>query len=378
MRVEGAMLLVGPQRVRVLEGSLEVLGAGVGEGGEFIVPAGRRIPAYSSGALVEAGRVEPLDEGAYERLDGVARGLAGAGSVMLVGPGDSGKSTMAAWIYNRSTGERLIVTLDVGQNEVYMPGFTASAMPRKPAIPGSMDGLTGACFVGSFSPARAMPRYIACASRLTRGRTPIVDTDGWVAPGRGIESKLLAARAVGADKILAIGLGPDAIRLFEAEGLDVVVLDRLAGSEKSREERRLHRDRLMASRLAGGRVKPYSVDEVPVVGAPVFGGSPLDREALKGIDPRAVYGEAQSDGIVIVSRGRPRMPGVRVLRPGWEEGLVAALWPRSGGVPVPGVVARVDYQRRRIMVYSSSHPESVRLLEVGVDRVDLKPFMGRA
>ncbi len=376
MRVEGAVLLIGPQRVRVVEGVLEVLGARVAEGGEFVVPAGRRIPAYADNAVVEAGRVEQLGSGEYERLDGVASELAKAGRIMLLGPSDSGKSTMAAWIYNKSGTDRILVTLDVGQNEVYMPGFAASARPSRPAIPGSMDSPAGACFVGAFSPSKALARYIACASSLALDGNPVVDTDGWVAPGRGIESKLLVAEAMRATRVLAIGVGMDVARLLEAVGLDVVWLERVARAEKSREERRLHRDRLIASKLAGGRVKPYSIAETPVVGLPVFNGSPLDREAVRDLDPRAVYGEVQGDELVLVSRNRVRRPGVRVLRPGWEEGLLVALKPRQG-LPVPGVVTRIDYQRRRLMVYSNSHPDDVRLIEAGVDRVDLKPFMGK-
>ncbi len=381
--LEGALLLEGPGRVTVRRGELEVLGAVVPEGDSIVVPAGRRVPALAR-SPVEAehslASVTPLPRGWYERVDNLASRIASEGErVMLVGPSDAGKSTLAAWIANKWAGGATLLTVDVGQNEVFCPGFASAAPVKPPVIPGAVDaGSVSSCFVGSFTPRQAVDRYIYCAGRLAGSGRLVVDTDGWVARWDGLASKAAVAAVAGADLIVAVDLGErEAAVLERLSGARVERITRLVESTKSREERRVHRERLLAKWIAGAPETSYKADKVPVIGAPVFNGDPVDpRLASDLLGVRVVYAERVGGEIVAVVRGRARRsPGARLVREGWEKGRIAAV--HAAGAVWPGIITRVNYRSREITVLTRAGPEA-ELVEVGSASVDASAYSGSA
>ena len=380
--LEGVFLLRGPCSLRVVEGVVEVLGGRLGEGEFIVVPAGRAVALRSEGARVEVSGCEPeawSPEG-YGRFEEAASYAGSAGRVVLVGPTDSGKSTLAAWILN-GWGGGWLLEADVGQNEVFAPGFEALTQPLgRVVVPGFLEsfGKPKPCFVGSFTPSAAESKYLACAATLSRhaeGRL-VVDTDGWVQRWGGLYSKAALAAATRADLVISLGLAKGACRALEdVSGVEVLCLPRLVGgSGKSREERSLHRDRLLARRLVGAREWRLRLDEVEVRGAPVLHGNPLPLEEARSIEPSAVYAEAQEGGIAVVSRNKPSTrSGVKYVRLGWERGLLAAAH-AQGEVEV-AVILSIDYRARRISVASriGSKPS---IIEAGLVRIDYESLSG--
>ncbi len=381
--LEGFFLARGPCSVRLLEGDLEVLGGALGEGGFVIVPAGRAALLRASGARAEVSgcSLEPVEGRVYESYESAAREASGRGRVVVVGPTDSGKSTLAAWILNKWGGGR-VLEADIGQNEIFAPGFEALAEPSGGVVvPGFVESFSSVkpCFVGSFTPSSAESKYLACAARLAReaGDRLVVDTDGWVQAWGGLYSKAALTLAVGARLVVALGMSGRSCRALEdLSGVEVLCLPRLAGGGgKSREERSTHRDRLLARRLVGAREWRLSLNEVEVRGAPVFHGEEVPLDEARKVEPGAVYAELQEGiGLAIVARGQgQRRPGVRLVRAGWERGLLAAAHSR-GSVEV-AVLLSVDYKARRITV-ASRIGEKPRLIEVGVVRVDYESLSG--
>lgn len=372
----GALLLEGPGRVSVVSGVLHVLGYRLEAGGSIVVPAGRRVPALAEDAVLEhsLSGIGELSEEAYRRLDSLAERLAEHGRVMIVGRSDSGKSTLAAWVANKAGADML--TLDVGQNELFCPGFAARLRPEGPVIPGSSSGSVEACFVGGFSPRGLVDRYLYCAARLSRNGRLVVDTDGWVSRWDGLLSKAAAAVAVGVEVIVSFGLDPVEVGLLERyTGAEVVVVEPFASQSKSVEERRTHRDRLIAGCVSGGESRNYKVDKTIVVGAPIFRGTPVDvAEASKLVGAPVVYAELADGVLHVVSRRRVRAPRVRVLQPGWERGLIAAV--HSEGRVWPGIVTGVSYKARVVTVHTRA-PAQAELVEIGVSRVDPDKFTGK-
>ncbi|MCE4601823.1 MAG: hypothetical protein F7B18_01425 [Desulfurococcales archaeon] len=376
-RVEGAFKVSGPASLRIVEGTVNLLGATLGEGSTITVPVGRTYLASTPSALIDVApspdRVVKASLGEYEEYEDVARQVKDSRNPVIVGPTDAGKSTLAAWALNlaSSSGDARLMTTDVGQNEVYCPGFIALAKPLNGvALPGAAFNVEASCFVGSFTPARAEARYLLCSSRLSRrpGWT-IVDTDGWVTPWEGLELKAALASSIGSSLIVAMGLPPEHVRyLKDTSGVEVLAIQARAGHGKSREERRRHRERLLAKHLVGGRSRPVKVGDTPVYGAPVFVGTPLQDPG-----PGAVYGEERMDGVVRVVRGEARGRGV--LKLGWEKGLLAGLV--RGDMAYPGVVERIIYQRRVVVVYTR-YDGPVDYLIVGTARIDLAPYTGKA
>ncbi|MEB3862353.1 MAG: hypothetical protein GSR84_09080 [Desulfurococcales archaeon] len=375
-RVEGAFKVTGPASLRIVEGTVRLLGATLGEGTTITVPVGRTYLASTPGALVDVApgpdRITQASPEEYEEYEDVARQVKDSRNPVIVGPTDVGKSTLAAWALNLASSSRdaRLMTTDVGQNEVYCPGFIALAKPLNGiALPGAAFDVEASCFVGSFTPARAEARYLLCSSRLSRRPSwTIVDTDGWVTPWDGLELKAALASSIGSSLIVAMGLPQSHVRYLEdASGVEVLAIQARAGHGKSREERRRHRERLLAKHLVGGKSRPIKAGETPVYGAPVFVGTPL-QDPGKG----AVYGEETPSGVVRIVKGEPRGRGA--LRLGWEKGLLAGLV--NGEMAYPGVVERIIYQRQVVVVYTR-YDGPVDHLVIGTARIDLGPYTGK-
>ena len=381
-----AVLLVGPGRLTVTRGSLSLLGYELSPGDSVVVPAGRRLPALlgDDSGFEYTGRVEEHSVDFYKALREYSARAREADRILIVGPSDSGKSTLSAFIVNTLASEGrdpLYATVDVGQNEAFCPGYTSSAQPDPLIVPGSQGKLWRACFVGSFTPREQAYRYIACSSRVVAGwRGPlVVDTDGWIAPWEGLESKAALAHAVNADTIIAVNMDERAVGFLRdtVPEARIVRVPRLVESVKSREERRTHRERLIAKALLGASTVRVSVEKDRVYGLPVFHGSPVDpAEASKLTGARVLYAEVQQGGLLVVARSRPRsrLPRVRVLLEGWEKGLLASI--TAGGSPVPAVLLGIDYRSRTITLASKA--AGVDYVEVGKARVDPDAVLGRA
>lgn len=387
-KIDGVFIVSGPARVRVSGGLVEVLGHAI-YSGEFVVPLGRSIPVKAVEAEVEVtpspDRLSPGDPGVYEALSRVAREVSSLEPpVLLVGPSDSGKSTLAAMaaVIASSGGRASLLTVDVGQNEVYAPGFAALAEVRPPFIPGWVRGSEPSrCFVGSFTPSRRLSNYLGCAAKLASRAKGflVVDTDGWVTPWDGVYSKAALATAVGASSIVHLGLGESESRALEAllpEARHVRVRQRLAPARKTRGDRRAHRERLVTARLVNAKSRGIRVDSTPVIGLPIGVGRLADREALDilsglGVDARHVERvEVASDGQVILFTRKPIRggQGFRVVRPGFERGLLASIHGPDGSEHI-AVVERVNY-RSGVVNVLTEYDGPARLLEVGEARVE--------
>ncbi|GAB6148001.1 Clp1/GlmU family protein [Stetteria hydrogenophila] len=383
-RVSGVFTVNGPARVRIEGGMAEVLGYEM-HSGEIIVPLGRRIPLRALEAELEVtpspDRLSPGDPRLYEELARTARELAGMEPpVLLVGPSDVGKSTLAAMTAVMAGRGSSLLTVDVGQNEVYAPGFEALAVVEPPFIPGWVRGSEPLrCFVGSFTPSRRLSSYLGCAARLTRESKGflVVDTDGWLAPWEGLYSKAALALAVGAATVVHLGLEEPLSRALESllpGARHVKVKRALAPAGKSREERRAHRERLITARLLASKSRSVRLEQTPVVGLPLGFGRRLGREELEslGLDPRLVeWAEVTGGGEVVVVARRSVGAGLRVktLRPGFEEGLIAAAY-EPGGKAHLAVVEKLKY-RTGTLTFLTEYEGPVALVEVGEARVAL-------
>jgi polynucleotide 5'-hydroxyl-kinase GRC3/NOL9 len=385
-RITGVFVVNGPARVRVVDGLVEVLGYEMSSG-EFIVPLGRRIPVKAVEAEVEVtpspDRLAPGDPKLYEMLSNTARELASLEPpILLVGPSDVGKSTLASMIavIAGPSGKSSLLTVDVGQNELYAPCFAASVEVTPPFIPGWVkDSEPNRCFVGSFTPSRRLSSYLKCAAKLSwkaRGFL-VVDTDGWVTPWEGLYSKVALATAVRALTIVHVGLSEAVSKALESllPGMKHVKLKRsLSPSKKTREARRAHRERLIIARLVNAKTRSVKIETTPVIGLPIGLGSPPSREIVEslGIDLRLVERiEVTSDGQTIVVSRRPLQGGVgvKVVKPGFERGLLAAAH-GSNGLEYLTVIEKINYKTGLVNILTE-YEGSISLLEVGEAKIEL-------
>lgn len=337
IKLEGFVAVRGPAVISITQGAVEVMGFPLKEGASFVVPRARAAILRGEGAVVEvAGAHESsvieLPRTEYEEVYALAEKTSHK-KVMVVGPVDVGKSTLISIVAGRAlaSGSRTeILTIDVGQNEIYCPGFSTLAAVNPPVIPGNADSFAviSSCFVGSFSPAPMLERYVRCAQELSRmaSHRLIVDTDGWI-DDRGLEVKAKIALDIGVELIVAMGLSEEKAKVFSSAGLDVIMFKPLARSVKTREERRLHRERLIAQKLADARLLSVPLELVKFLG----------------------------------DRPKPR--------PGF--GVIASVYARD--TLQPGIVLKVDEKKNKAVVLTKAS-DVLELVEVGVSEVDLSSF----
>jgi len=377
------IILRGPCKARI-KGSCEINAYPVNDA-EVIVPVGRSILALAGDECkIEAAGCHRQEAGEelYKVLKGAAERLAGADRIVLIGPTDTGKTTLATFLHSLLAiryGEATLLSMDVGQNELYAPSFASSIRAPGPIVPGSPGIDADRCFVGSFTPQRAIGPYLGCAAKLSRADPLVADTDGWVTPWEGLSSKAMLALAVRAKLVALIGMEEREAKYLERRtGIRVIVIPPLVrGHHKTLEERRIHRERLIAKILAGARQYSVDPDRTPVYEAPLFGGEPIPKDKLEAIAEAlglrsTIYGEKSRDMLTLVAavRGRAGHRMVKILRPGWERGMVAASWCK--GREHLSLITGAEYRRRKIRVMAPCQPSSVVF---GVDKVDITHFI---
>ncbi len=382
---ETAWLLTGPSSIRLINGEIAVNGYVIEEQGrQLTVPTGRSVLIYaiSSSAIEATKPLSRVNTNAYKSYYSLAVQSTDYDKTLIIGPTDCGKSTLFSFISNISLVEGkpiILATIDIGQNELYAPGFvTKLEASNGPIIPGSITGNTENCFAGAFSPLHALTKYFGCASKLlTNNRHIVIDTDGWISIWQGIESKTAIAAAIKADNIILMGLHDKVFEYIKSRFTDTNIIRSpcLASStKKTREERRTHRDRLIARRLLGAKRYSINLDAIPVYGGPLFFESPLSREDYSLLPVKhVVYAEKGPNGVVVVTKHKiqTRLPGIKILHEGWERGLIAAAL--CNGKEALAVIERIDYTRRRMHILSMCMPEAVLL---GSAKVSLESYSG--
>ncbi|MEB3860230.1 MAG: hypothetical protein LRS43_03365 [Desulfurococcales archaeon] len=193
----------------------------------------------------------------------------------------------------------------------------------------------------------------------------------------GVTLKAGLAGVVDADAIVSVGLSGDALELLRSlVRAKILELPRLVAKTKSREDRVMHRERLIAKNLEGAKTRAFKVSTVKFHGLPVFKGRELPKSELSKLDPRAIYGERQGEMLVLVSkRPQARAADVTYLKPGWERGLIASVMDKSGASAL-GLIEKIDYSRKLVHVYTGFKglPDCII---VGRERIDPSPFKGR-
>jgi polynucleotide 5'-hydroxyl-kinase GRC3/NOL9 len=190
------------------------------------------------------------------------------GTVLVVGPAGSGKTTLARWLVgqlSRALGRVALVDADPGQSTVGVPGCLGLALT------GPWEAPAGMWFVGSTSPGgHLLPAVVGAARLAERARNcgaevVVVDAPGMVDGGVARVLHHHLAHAVGVDQVVAIQ-GDDGDRSMDPllallQGVSRRV-DRLAPAagarERSREERRAYREGRFAAHLQGARTRLFS------------------------------------------------------------------------------------------------------------------------
>jgi polynucleotide 5'-kinase involved in rRNA processing len=190
--------------------------------------------------------------------------------VMVLGAVDAGKSSLCTYLSNiffREVGEAYILDLDLGQSDLGPPTTLGLGMLRGFVKSLSEASLLALYFIGSTAPHRAMSKVFRGVVKLTsRSTTPlIVNTDGWISDELAVSYKFRLMDLIGPKAVVALGeevyelLTTSKVTAFKAQP-PIHVLKR------SREDRRLSRERRFYEFLKNGRIRVFNLKSLTYEG----------------------------------------------------------------------------------------------------------------
>ncbi len=418
----GSLIVDGPCRVEVVEGEFETSkGSTLSAGEEVVVKKGERLTLSGGGKVklvLGKGAVYTVkeSEGGMERpsdWEELAEDLAGHGGTpvcMVVGPVDSGKTTLVTFLANELTERGLrvgIVDADVGQSDVGPPAVVSLGVVEEPVHDlGEVDMRWG-YFVGSITPSGHLLQTTVGVRRMVDKALDedvdavLIDTSGMVHGGPARALKLHKVDAVRPTHVAVLnkeGEVSHIVRMLRAyENLDLRELTvPEAVRETEREDRRRFRIKMLRDFFEDREDVTLDLDEVSIQRSFLGSGEPFEPgpevvgvvKAVSGVEPEIVHAERCPDAIVLVVKenagriigkgGRYVKEIKRVLRvrefivvnEDELEGILVGLCDDEGLVGL-GVLKGVDFDRGEMEVTArfirDGEPKVVQMGSMKVD-----------
>ncbi len=298
--------IMGPANVVVEQGKVRVLGIEFGAGSRFIV---HRYRSYAVKAverctlsivLGEGGSIEEPAEGeeVVDSWEAIANEVVESrGIAVVVGPVDSGKTSLSTMIANVALSRGLkvaVIDADIGQGDLAPPGFIALKFYDRPTL--WLREFKGDVlrFVGYITPTypTAAERLISAVRDLVQiardrgSEVIVVNTDGWISGYSAIEHKLDLVKSVRPTHLLV--LDDQLAQRFEIalrrSNVKVVRVPRpKVVRERNRIDRRVLRRQHYQSFFQNAKRICLDLSSLYIVGSCLFSGNTLSPDKVGDI-----------------------------------------------------------------------------------------------
>ncbi len=396
----------GPASIKVVNGSIRILGATYSEGERVVISKYRSYALKCIGdkavievSLGDGGAVEEPSEGeeVIDVWENTVEKIINECSnnkckVIVVGPVESGKSSLTALIANVSLEKGLkpiIIDADVGQADIGPPGFISAAIVENKILWLRDLKASYLKIVGSITPAYVMHKIISNIMFLVdrvknSGDVVVIDTDGWVQGYQAIEYKIDLIRTVNpthvivlADKQLANALE----KAFQDNAdINVVYLPSpKVVRKRDRDDRRYLRSKSYRRYLEDGKVRKIKLREVALIGSALFIGEKADlntlREILKPLNITPLYASSLHNTLfIVVDKQQVNIRSivetvsqelgfseVYVFTKGFEKGLLVGLVGEDSNNEIPGIIVSIDFNKEEISI-QTKHEGKIRAI----------------
>jgi polynucleotide 5'-hydroxyl-kinase GRC3/NOL9 len=388
---QGKTLLVdGPASVKLLSGSMTVLGAPLLVETVLVVRQGKRLPLWTETAsslevsVGEGACVNEVDENTIPSSWNVATNqllaLNKPAVVMVLGGVDSGKTSFCTFLVNAAVKQNLktgIIDADLGQSDVGPPSTVGFNFVSEPVKDLFELHAKDAVFVGSTSPSGALNKLAHGLSSLkdrllvAGADFIVVNTDGWISGTEAVEYKFELIERVNPTAIAGLQQENELAPIFQAlpnQNFLVINSPKLV-HPRNRENRRLLRELSYKKYMKAAKTRSFSFKWIKLEDSLLGSGGPLHRNRLAMLSnllgTRLVYCAEGVDAVFVVLRrnqevtesrinsaseylGKP----VKVIWEGDEEGLLVGLKDENGSFLGIGVLHSTDYKRKTLKVYT--------------------------
>ena len=403
---EGRCILVkGPAGVEVQEGELSVLGKKLRAKEHLVIPKGKAVPmraSVKSVLRVLAGGIKQIKNDVpqqwWDAIDALERSEKPV-VAPIVGGTDTGKTTMTTFLGNTLLKKKVkvaVVDADVGQSDIGPPCSIAMGVLNRPVTSISELEVEDAYFVGATTPS-AYPHRVVAGVKLMVERAlslgseiVLVDTPGWVLGRRARELNITLIYALQPSIVIALQEREEAegiLRTFTHSKIRVLRLPAIEAYKRDRETRKFLRERAYRQHLSGGKLVTLDANKVSLAYTTLFSGEPLTPEAIKNISKTLnldfTYIEVAADVVnVILPEGEKAcreyievLKGafsgreIHLMREKAFENLLVSFLDEKNRYLGIGVLKKIDYNSRKITVYTPVSPSQISAVLFGSVKV---------
>ncbi len=390
-------LLVGPARLSVISGEVEVIAAKIPAGRSLNVPAGKRVPVKALEQTVLEIEAPPENLSKMEassipaEWDELAQRVIKerqAGklySIIVMGEVDTGKTFFSTYLANRlvgNLGRTAILDCDTGQSDIGPPGAFGMLVMKEPVVFLTEEAPTYLYLLGAHSPGlHFLPAMTGLNAMLNKARDNadvlIIDTTGWVQGDGGRAIKKAKLDLVNPDMVVLMQRGTELEHLVKhLVALAPEKIVRLPVSKKASPTSQMERKSLRE--LVSTRYfKDAKIIEIPfkqvftdrcyfLTGTPINLEGTLHAERLSGWEGTLVV----TSGPLIpeITKGWPTDLGmIKNFISGEEKGLMVSLLDENLDAMAIGRLEGIDFLNNvfRIRAPLKPSPLKVRGIEFG-------------
>jgi len=405
---EGNTLLVdGPACVNLLKGEAEVFGAPLKAGAKTVIREGKRVAfevkkkaqfdlMLGEGSSVEEVKGSTIPTSWEESCNTILALTEKPVVVMIMGEVDSGKTSFCTYLANKALKEKrkvVVVDADLGQSDIGPPSTIGFQRLTQPIRDPFLLKAEKARFIGTTTPSGAMTKVIDELSKMKEeGLREAVDfilinTDGWVQGEDAVRYKLRLIERVTPNVVVGIQQQEELKPILaDLREINVIYVESpFAIKRRDREKRKILRELSYKKYLKGAKVQSFPLSWVRVEGIPFGTNTSLNEKRLEkiraklGADP--IHCGETSDSFVIVlgknqwanteqisSLEEELGKKVKLIREGAEQGLLVGLHDAKESFLGIGILDRIDYKRRVLLIYT---PVTADVFSVHIGQVKL-------
>ncbi len=304
--------VTGPARIEVDEGRILLVGSEFSRGSALVVHELRsyslkalertrlRVFLGAGGVFEKASLSEEVIDDWINVAEIIMKDVEGGERlrVVIMGPPESGKTTLSAFIVNylRDRGVKsCLVEGDVGQEDLAMPATVAMTIVERPFIWQRELSFQEFRFVGCISPRNCELGVISAlmdltSSALSRGcRAVVVNTDGWVS-GDGVNYKIELIKWVRPTHIVSLNPKLSSLMTLAFRGLVKVLNAKspVTVRTRSREERQRLRSEAYRRYFINSSVRTVRASEVGLIRVQPFNCEQASMNELLSTHPELI------------------------------------------------------------------------------------------
>ena len=413
------LLLEGPVKIKVIDGTCSIFGARISKGESFLIPSNKSVALFAETSLsldIETQSGSQLREVARSTIPKSWIGLANYLSsktnqkkpfvTMFIGDVDKGKTTLITLVANTlaDMGKSVaIIDADIGQSDIGPPttiGIGILEKGKKILYLSQLE-CKKAFFVGSTSPVGILDRSITGVKTLTDyARTlnvdaVLIDTTGWVADKNARELKITKVFAVNPDLVVLLQRHNELTHIARAIS-SIAKVKTVTPSpvikRRSREKRKRIRESLYLKYLKDGQNISLSFDSVSFGYSFLGTGEPITdaksrtkiAQILNIYTDEIIYAEESYDALVVITKSYIAIRSdqitqlsryfdkreIRVASVNNLNGIIVGLLGRNQEFLSIGVLQGINFKDRVISIYTTANASDVECILFGSIRIE--------